>query len=100
MGFFPVQGATLGVEPEQVQRTPNKKGKGMFLYSAVSGPWDCSFRALNFTPWQTCSIQRHIDFSGKHSAMLQLLHEDRYPHMSVARYSFIQLNELWQCGMN
>ena len=35
--------------------------------------------------------------------MLQLLREDcsfRYPPLSVARYSFIQLSELWQCGMN
>ena len=24
--------------------------------------------ALHFTPWQTCSFQRHFDFSGNHSA--------------------------------
>ena len=29
--------------------------------------------ALHFTPWQTCSFQLHLNFSGKHSAMLQLL---------------------------
>ena len=29
--------------------------------------------ALHFTPWQTCSFQRHLDFSWKQSAMLQLL---------------------------
>ena len=35
--------------------------------------------------------------------MLQLLREDnsfRYPTLSVARYSFIQLSELWQRRMN
>ena len=32
--------------------------------------------ALHFTPWQTCSFQGHLNFSGKHSAMLQLLRED------------------------
>ena len=59
--------------------------------------------ALHFTPWQTCSFQHHFYFYGKHSAMLQLLREDyfsRYPSLSVARYSFIQLSELWQHGMN
>ena len=56
--------------------------------------------ALHFTP---CSFQRHFDSSGKHSPMLQLLSEDysfRYPPQSIARYSFIQLSELWQNGMN
>ena len=60
-------------------------------------------RALHFTPWQTCSFQYHRNFPRKHSAMLQLLREDytlTCPPMSVARYSFIQLSELWQCGVN
>ena len=42
--------------------------------------------ALHFTPWQTCLFQRHFDFTGKHSATLQLLREDssfRYPSLSV-----------------
>ena len=59
--------------------------------------------ALHFTPWSTCSFQRHLDFSGKHSATLQLLREDysfRYPPLSVARYSLIQLSELWQPGFS
>ena len=59
--------------------------------------------ALPFTPWHTCSFQHHFDFSGKHSATLQVLregHSFRYPSMSVARYSFIQLSELQQSGMN
>ena len=54
-------------------------------------------------PWQICSFQHHIDFSWKYSAKLQLLREDypfAYPPMSVAKYSCIQLSELWQCGVN
>ena len=77
---------------------PTAKCKGTFLHSAVSSPWDYS---KQFTPWQTCSFQRHLDFSGKHSATLQLLREDysfRYPSLSVARYSFVQLSELWKRG--
>ena len=73
----------------------------MFLCSAVSSPWDCS-KHFTLHLQQTCSFQRHFDFSGKHSAMLQLLHEDcsfRYPSLSVARYLFMQLSELWQSGM-
>ncbi|KAI0216078.1 hypothetical protein LSAT2_031878 [Lamellibrachia satsuma] len=32
--------------------------------------------ALRFTPWQPCPFQRHLDFSGKLPATLQLLHKD------------------------
>ena len=48
-------------------------------------------------------VHSNANFSGKHSATLQLLHEDysfTYPRLSVARYSFIKLSELWHCGMN
>ena len=41
--------------------------------------------ALHFTSWQTCSFQSHLNFSGKHSATLQL-HEDysfTFPPLSV-----------------
>ena len=58
--------------------------------------------ALHFIPWQTCSFQRHLNFSGKHSATLQLLRDNfsfRYLPLSVARYSCIQLGELWQRGL-
>ena len=42
--------------------------KGMFLYSAVSSPLDRSSQStLHFTPWQTCSFQHQLGFSGKHS---------------------------------
>ena len=59
--------------------------------------------ALHFNPWPTCSFQRHFDFVGKHQASLHLLREDYpliYPLPSVARYSCIELSELWQCGVN
>ena len=64
-----------------------KEVKGMFLYSAVS----------NFTPWQTCSFRQQLQFSGKHSAMPQLLHRVyplTLPTLSMNRYSFIQQSEL------
>ena len=53
---------------------------------------------LPFTPWQTCSFHGHLNFSGKHSATLQL--RRLFVHISttvcIARYSFIQLSELCQ----
>ena len=54
---------------------------------AVSSPLD---------PWQTCSFRHQLDFSGKHSAMLQLLQED----YSLARYSNLQPIELGCRGEN
>ena len=57
--------------------------------------------ALHFIRWHTCSF--HFDLSGKHSATQQLLREDysfKYPPLSVSMYSFIQLSEMWQRGMN
>ena len=50
--------------------------------------------ALHFTPWQIRSFRHQLNFSGKHSAMLQLLllREDyslTFPLLSIARYSFI-----------
>ena len=35
----------------------HKEKKGKFLYSAVSGPQDCSKRFYTLLPWQTCSIK-------------------------------------------
>ena len=48
--------------------------------------------ASHLTPWQTCSFWHQLDFSGKHSATVQLLCEDyslTFPPLSIARYSFI-----------
>ena len=77
----------------------------MFLYSTVSSPLD---RSKHFTPHpppprQTCSFRHPLDFSGKYSAMQQLLHGDyplTFPPLSKARCSFIQLSELGRCGEN
>ena len=59
-------------------RTPllQSKGKGMFLYSAVSSLLDRSKRFTLFLPWQTCSFRHQLDFSGKHSSHSAIAHED------------------------
>ena len=54
--------------------------------------YDCS-RGWHFSPWQTWSTEHHLNFSGKHSATLQLLPIHQWL-LSTARYSFIQLIEL------
>ena len=51
------------------------KSKGKFSYSAVSHPQDCSKRFYTLLPWQTCSIKHCLNFTGKHPAKLQLMHE-------------------------
>ena len=51
-------------------------------------------RALLVTPWEAGSIKHQHDVSWKHPATLQLVREDKYPPLSIARYSFIQLREL------
>ena len=76
--------------------------------------------ALHFTPWQTYSFQGHLNFSGKHSLYFipdRPVHSNdnltylatynhaaitafTYPPPSTARYSFIQLGELRQRGVN
>ena len=73
------------------------KGKGTFLYGVAYSPWDCSKRF-------TLHLLAHLfvltssRLLWKHSATLQLLREDRsftnLP-LSIARYSFMQLSELW-----
>jgi len=47
-------------------------------------------------PELTCSFERHSAFSGKHSAIQQLMHKDytythKYPPLSICRYLFIHL---------
>ena len=54
-------------------------------------------------PWQTCSFRHQLYFTGKNSAMLQLVLEDYspiFPPPSIATYSFIQLSELGRRGAN
>ena len=50
------------------------KGKGMFYTTVSVGP----LKALHtsFTPGQTYSFWHQLNFSWKHSVMLQLLHKD------------------------
>ena len=58
---------------------------------------------INFTLWQTHSMKHHLNFSGKHLAMLQLMHISslyKYPPQSKISYSFIQLSKLEQCRVN
>ena len=43
-------------------KTCNKKGKGKFLYSAVSSPQDRSKCFYTLLPRQTCSINYHLNF--------------------------------------
>ena len=74
--------------------------KGKFLYSIQSsGPFEALYTLL---PRQICSLRHHRGFSGKHPAITttnarRLLIHIRYPQLSIARYSFIQLSELEQC---
>ena len=59
---------------------------------------DCSER-FTLHPLADLFIPMPSRLLWEHSATLQLLHEEcsfRYPPLSVARYSFIQLSELWQ----
>ena len=69
--------------------------KGMFLYSAVSIPLDRSKR-FTLHPWQTCSFQQQLYFSGKHSSHAATTRDDYSLqfHRCLARYSFIQLSQL------
>ena len=56
----------------------------MFLYSAVSGRLDRS-TTLHFRPGRP--VHSNLDLSGKHSATLQLLHEEyafTFPSLSKA----------------
>ena len=59
--------------------------------------------ALHFTPGRPSHSNGNSNFSGKHSASLQLLRIDyslTYPPLFIARYSFIQLSELRQREVN
>ena len=73
-----------------------KKGKCMFLHSAVSSPLDRSKRFTLFLPWQTCSFQHQLGFSWKHSshaAVTRIDYSLTFTQLSIVRYSFIQLSE-------
>jgi len=46
--------------------------KGHFIYSAKPNFRNYSKRFILYS-WQTCSIEYHLVFSGKHQSMLQLM---------------------------
>ena len=74
-----------------------KKSKSNFLYSAVSSP-QCALHFASLTDTQT-PFWLLWEAS---SHMLQLMREGcsyTYPPLSITKYSFIQLNELEQCGV-
>ena len=48
-----------------------KKVKVRFYTAHASRSLDRPKRFTMFLPWQTCSLWHQLDFSGKHSAMLQ-----------------------------
>ena len=83
--------------------TMGKIKKGVFSNSAVSSSLDRSKRFTLPPSLAAFSFRHQLVFTGKHSATLQLLHED-YSFLllplSLARYLFIYLSELGHCGQN
>ena len=68
------------------------------IVTETKGPWTVQ-STLHFTPWLTCLFHHHLDFSGKLSAMLQLLYKDcsfRCPPLSVAKYLFIGMKKNYE----
>ena len=47
--------------------------------------------ALHFTPWQTCLIWHHLDFSVKHPATLQLMHKTIRTQISTYVYNQVHI---------
>jgi len=49
-----------------------------------------------FIPWQICSFEHYLDFYGKLSAMLQILHRDcvtKYPPLFIVIIIVIHMAE-------
>ena len=69
-------------------------------YSAVSSPWDCSKRStLPGRPVHSNAILTSLGSIQPYcNCCTKTIRSDI--HLSVARYSFIQLSELGQRGMN
>ena len=79
-----------------------KNGKGKFLYRAVSNPLDCSKRFTLYFPGrpvQSDTITTYLENIQPYAAIdaRKLLVYIHIHHLSIARYSFIQLSELEQC---
>ena len=66
---------------------------GQYVYWWTDSVLGSVQTACHFTPWQTCSFKCHLDFSGKHSAMLQLLCEDMSTYTSVCSQILIYITE-------
>ena len=83
--------------PKKSPKLHYKKGK--FLYSAVSNPQDCSKRFTLYFPDRPFQTPSKLLWEAS-SHMLQIM-RDGYsctcPPLSIARYSFTQLNDLEQC---
>ena len=90
-----VQSTTRGEEPSSpgLPCFDLKKGKDMFLYSAVSSLLDRSKRFTLHTLWQTCSFRHQLDFSGKHFSHNKITHIFTAVYSQIS-YLFIQLSEL------
>ena len=76
--------------------------KGAFLLSSVSSPWDCS-KCFTFHPQADLFIPTPSRLLWEAFSHATITARRPFVHIStcaVARYSFIQLSELWQCGMN
>ena len=73
------------------------KGKGSFLYSAVSSPLDRSKRFTHFaSPDRPVHSDTNSASPGSILARQQLRAKTKsltFPPLSIARYSFIQLSE-------
>ena len=66
--------------------------KGMFGHYIVWHPvCRTGQSASHFTPWHSCSFQHKIGFSGKHSAMLQLLYEDNVIKVKIPLFVLAKL---------
>ena len=78
--------------------------KGMFLYSAVSSPFDRSKRFTLFAlPDRTVHSDTNLASPGSILVMQQLRTKTKsltFPPLSIARYSFIQLSQQGVNGEN
>ena len=74
----------------------------MFLYSAVSGPQDCSKR-FTLHPLADLFIPRPSQLLWEVFSHAAIAARRLFVHISttvcIDRYSFIQLSELWQRGV-
>ena len=98
--FFIVQHSAPYIELDGyflVTYDSKKVCKGMFLYSAVSSPLDRSKRFTLSSPGRPVHSDTNSASPGSILARQQLRAKTKsltFPPLSIARYSFIQLNQL------